>query len=309
MRGKLSETGRRVNGGTPGRRYNFAVTGADLLLLRQLSENSSAYRDPLTHVDWRGLRANAFWVPEPALSLYGLPEYETLNLAVRQRLSHYEFVNVMCCGLWLERTFLQRVSRRLDAALARAEYEFFLHEMREEAGHSLMFLKAIEASGLELPEGAWRAPRCADWLARHAPAGSALFWLAMVIGEDVPDKFNRYVRTESAAIHPTVAQICTLHVIDEARHIAAARSRLESALRHRSRCYRASLVPVMNLLLRQIIDVFYLPPARFYELAGLTHGRWWRARAARNPTHRHFVAQCLAPTLRMLEGYGLKPGL
>ena len=64
----------------------------------------------------------------------------------------------------------------------------------------------------------------------------------------------------------------------------------------------------INAILRQIIDVFYLPPARFYELAGLTHGRWWRARAARNPTHRHFVAQCLAPTLRMLEGYGLKPG-
>jgi hypothetical protein len=132
-----------------------------------------------------------------------------LSVEVRQRLSRYEFVNVMCSGLWLERAFLQRVSRRLDATLARAEYEFFLHEMREEAGHSLMFLKAIQASGLELPEDVWRAPRCADWLARYAPAGSALFWLAMVIGEDVPDRFNRYVRTESAAIHPAVAQICT----------------------------------------------------------------------------------------------------
>jgi hypothetical protein len=100
-----------------------------------------------------------------------------------------------------------------------------------------------------------------------------------------------------------------LHVIDEARHIAAARSRLESVLRDRSSGYRASLSLLMNLLLRQIIDVFYLPPARFYELAGLTHGRWWRALAARNPTHRHFVARCLAPTLRMLEGYGLRPKL
>ena len=282
---------------------------ADLPLLRQLSENSGAYRDPLRHVDWRALRGSGFWVPEAALSLYGLPEFETLNVEVRQRLSHYEFVNVMCCGLWLERTFLQRVSRRLEAGLARAEYEFFLHEMREEAGHSLMFLKAIEASGLEMPEDAWRAPRCADWLARLAPAGGALFWLAMVIGKDVPDKFNRYVRTEAAAIHPAVAQICTLHVIDEARHIAAARSRLESTLRESAHWYRAALAPAMNLLLRQIVDVFYLPPARFYELAGLTHGRWWRSLAARNPTHRHFVAQCLAPTLRMLAGYGLKPRL
>ena len=281
----------------------------DLALLRQLSANSEIYRDPLAHIDWHALDCSGFWLPEPALSLYGLAEYATLGADVKRRLSHYEFVNVMCCGLWLERAFLQRVSRRLDAQLPRVEYEFFLHELREEAGHSLMFLKAIRASGLALPEDAWRAPRLANWLARHALAAGAAFWLAMVIGEDVPDKFNRYVRSEPAAVHPTIAQICTLHVIDEARHIAAARSRLEAALRQRPGWRRAALTPVMNLLLRQIVEVFYLPPARFYELAGLTHGRWWRAMAANNATHRHFVAQQLAPTLRMLEGYGLKPKL
>ena len=122
----------------------------------------------------------------------------------------------------------ERVSRRLDATLPRAEYEYFLHELHEEAGHSLMFFKAIEASGLGLPSDAWR---------------------------------------------------------------------------------KVLLTPVMNLPLRQFVGTFYLPPAGFYELAGLTHGGWWRRMAARNPVHRHFVAQCLAPTLRVLEGYGLKPKL
>jgi hypothetical protein len=278
----------------------------DLALLRQLSENSESYRDPLSHVDWRALDCDAFWMPEPALSLYGLAEYDTLSLGVKRRLSHYEFVNVMCCGLWLERVFLQRVSQRLECPIARTEYEFCLHELREEAGHSLMFLKAIHASALALPGGAWRAPRLANWLARHAPAGGTLFWLAMVIGEDVPDKFNRYLRGMSSAVHPIVAQICTLHVIDEARHIAAARSRLQAALQNGAGWQRPVLAPLMNLLLRQVVDVFYLPPPCFYELAGLTRGRWWRALAARNATHRHFVAQQLAPTLRMLESYGLR---
>jgi hypothetical protein len=285
------------------------VRSPDLALLKQLSTNSETYRDPLAHIDWRTLDGSGFWLPEAALSLYGLAEYVTLGVAVRQRLSHYEFVNVMCCGLWLERAFLQRISRQLDARLPRAEYEFYLHELREEAGHSLMFLKAMRASGLALPEDAWRAPRLADWLARHAPAGGAGFWLAMVIGEEVPDKFNRYVRSEAAAVQPAIAQICALHAMDEARHIAAARSRLDACLQDRPAWHRAVLALAMNALLRQIVDVFYLPPARFYELAGLTHGRWWRAMAARNPTHRRFVAQQLAPTLRMLEGYGLQARL
>lgn len=281
----------------------------DHALLGQLSSNSTPYRDPLAVIDWAAIDRDSFWLPEPALSLYGLPEFRTLAPEVRRRLSQYEFINVMQAGLWLERVFLQRVSRRLDAALPRAQYEYFLHELREEAGHSLMFLKAIESAGLELPPGAWCAPRAADWLARHAPAHGALFWLAMVIGEDIPDKFNRYLRQNAEAINPAVRQICTLHVVDEARHIAASRSRLESAIAGAGAWRVRALAPAMNLLLRQFVDVFYYPPARFYELAGLTRGRWWRAAARRNAAHRDFVMQCLAPTLRLLESYGLAPKL
>lgn len=282
------------------------MQNADLLLLKQLSDNSGPYRDPLAAVDWARLDTESFWMPEAALSLYGLPEYGTLAPAVKQRLSQYEFINVMHAGLWLESVFLRRLSRRLAPSLPRAEYEYFLHELREEAGHSLMFLKAIEAGGPALPPDAWRAPRIADFLARHAPAGGALFWLATVIAEDIPDKFNRHVRQSTGAVNPAVRQICTLHVVDEARHIAAARSWLETALAGPS-LRRRLLTPLMNLLLGQFVTAFYLPPARFYELAGLTHGRWWRGIAARNPAHRQFVAQRLAPTLRMLEGYGLRP--
>lgn len=280
----------------------------DLPLLKQLSENSGRYRDPLTTIDWAGLDSTSFWLPEPALSLYGLPEYEMLAVDVKRRLSQYEFINVMCCGLWLESVFLQRLSSRLGFGLPRAEYEYFLHEMREEAGHSLMFLRAIEVSGLELPPQAWRAPRLADFVVHWMPASGALFWLATVIAEDVPDKFNRYVRQNAEAINPVVKQICTLHIVDEARHIAAARSQLETALREGSDGrFKSLLRPAMNLLFRQLVDTFYVPPASFYELAGLTRGEWWRKLARGNAVHREFTGQCLAPTLRMLEGYGLRP--
>lgn len=275
-------------------------------LLRQLSSNSAPYRDPLALIDWAALDRDGYWLPEPALSLYGLPEYETLSDAVKRRLSQYEFINVMQCGLWLEGVFLQRLARRLRPALPRAEYEYLLHELREEAGHSLMFLKAIEAGGLPLPANAWRAPRLPGALARGLPGGGAMFWLAMVIGEDVPDKFNRFVRQHAERVSPAVRQILTAHIVDEARHIALARGQLESRLQACGTGRRALLGVAARLLVGQMASVFYFPPASFYELAGLTRGAVWRRSALKNPARRRFVAQCLAPTLRMLEGYGLR---
>lgn len=284
------------------------MQNADLPLLEQLSENSAPYRDPLAAIDWMRLDRQSWWLPEAALSLYGLPEYGEVPRDTRLRLSHYEFVNVMLCGLWLERAFLRRIAGRLAADLPRAQYEYFLHELREEAGHSLMFLQAIARSGLALPEGAWTVPSWIEWLMRYLPARGPLFWFSVVIAEDVPDRFNRFVRSQSQAVNPAIVQICTLHVVDEARHIAAARSRLEAAL-GTSRAPLLAAAPLVTLLLRRFADIFFLPPARFYELAGLTHGASWRRLAARNPVHRRFITQCLAPTLRMLESYGLKPRL
>lgn len=281
------------------------MTTADQALLRQLSENSLRYRDPLAAVDWSQLDAGSFWLPETVLSLYGLAAYADLALDVRRRLSQYEFINTMCAGLWLERVFMQRLSRRLDARLPAAEYEYFLHEMREEAGHSLMFLRAIAAAGLELPAGTWRPPALADWLARRAPAGGALFWAATVVAEDVPDKFNRHLRG-LAGVNAAVRDICTLHCIDEARHIAAARAQLETALARLPAVALVLLNPLLRLLLRQYAAVFYVPPAAFYALSGLTHAERWRRMALRNPARRAFIRERLAPTLHLFEGYGFR---
>lgn len=278
---------------------------ADQALLEQLSQNSRRYRDPATTIDWSRLEVGGFWLPEQALSLYGLSEYDVLAQEVRQRLSQYEFIHIMHAGLWLERVFMQRMSKRLAPQLPSAAYEYFLHEIREEAGHSLMFLRAIKGSGLEIPADSWQAPRFVDWLARKAPATGALFWAATVIAEDVADKFNRYLKG-SEGVNPAVREICTVHCIDEARHIAAARVQLETALLRLPSLSLRLLNPLVRLLFRQYAGLYYTPGPRFYELAGLTRGGYWCRLARQNPTRREFVRERLAPTARMLEGYGFR---
>ena len=284
------------------------MTHANTALLRHLSANSTPYRDPLALVNWSQLNSTSAWLPESALSLHGLPEFDAIAPSVRLRLSQYELINVLQCGLWLEGVFLQRMSRRLRPGLPRVEREYILHELREETGHSLMFLRVIEASGLALPDGSWRPPSTAAALSRLAPAGGGIFWLAMLIGEDVPDKFNRYLRGHADAVNAAIRQVCTLHVLDEARHIALARGMCESLIAGSRGPRRALLSAAARLLLRELARAYYYPPAAFYELAGLAPGAAWRALALRNPERGRFVEQRLAPTRRALESCGLEVG-
>jgi hypothetical protein len=280
---------------------------ADISLLQQLGSNSCPYHDPLTYLDWSALSTSDYWLPQSAISLQGLAEFEQLPEATKRRLSQYEFIVFIQAGLWLESLFIRRLGERLNRTASLTQHAYYLHEIREEAGHSLMFLQLIEKSGLYLP-GMWqRPPRLADFLGRHAPVGSALFWLAVVIGEELPDKLNRHVRVHgNGEVNATIAQMCTLHIIDEARHIAQARSALESAVAGMGGLHKRALSPVIALLLRQFVRSFYVPGAEVYELAGLTPGNHWRELAHNNPARREFVGQCVAPTLNLLRGHGFK---
>ena len=266
------------------------------------------YRDPLTLIDWTQLGMPGSWLPQPALSLHGLPEFAAAGDEVKRRLSRYEFINVMYCGIWLESIFLQRVSRLLQPDMPRRENAHLLQELREETGHSLMFLRAIDAAGVELPQGSWRAPRAAAMLGRHAPAGSAVFWLAMLIGEHVSDSLNRHVCETAIDVNPAVRQICMLHVEDEARHINHARDMLAAAMSASGTARRVFLSNAARVLLWQMTSVFYYPPASFYALAGLSREIDWRSAALHNPARKRFVAQQLAPTLQLLQSFGLDVG-
>lgn len=278
----------------------------DTLFLKQLSVNSAQYRDPLTQLPWHALSLDDFWLPPAALSLVGLAEFERQPEAVQRRLSQYEFVNFIQAGLWLEGIFVERLGKALHKTESLAEQAYNLHEIREEAGHSLMFLKLMEQSGLHLPRGSFQRPWFADFLGHHASTRSTLFWLAVVMGEEIPDRLNRFVRINGAAINPLIQNMCRLHVIDEARHIARSRRSLELHLASQSTVTRSMLAPLVRRLLAQFVCAFYLPGSAVYELAGLSPGQHWRELARRNPTRQDFISHCISPTLHLLAQHGFK---
>lgn len=276
-------------------------------LLQQLSANSDPYRDPLAVLKWQNLSTAEYWLPRSALSLNGVAEFEAMDEATTVRLSQYEFIGIMQAGLWLEAIFLERLSRSLKHGLTTEEYEFMLHELREEAGHSLMFLQLIKRSGLPLPGLRGRYPRLAELVGRHAPEDSLLFWLAVVIGEEIPDRLNRHIRLDSTTgLNSLIRQMCTLHVVDEARHIAYARRLFETRAGQASRLHKAVLSPLVNRLFCQFVDMIYLPRPELYELAGLRPGARWRALARASAPRREFIRQLVGPTVRLLGEQGFQ---
>jgi hypothetical protein len=277
----------------------------DAPLLRQLAANSDPYRDPLALIDWRKLSLEDYWLPQEALSLYGLEEFEALSEPAKVRLSQVEMLGHAQAGIALERIFLELTASRLRHATQGAEYAFLLHEMREEAGHSLMFLKLAALSGIRLPD--WRSalPRIARPASRALPHG-AMYWAMLMIGEDIPDKLNRYVRRHvGGSFSPVIRQMITLHMVDEARHIAFAREQLQATMAGRGRFSAGVFSVLLDRLFNRFVRGYFWPHAELYHCAGLGDGKAWRRLALRSPWRREFVLRLVAPTMRLLESQGI----
>ena len=275
------------------------------MLAEQLSRNSEGYRDPVSRIHWDRLNTRQYWLPPEAISLHDVAEFMALPEADRMRLSHYEFLSFIEAGLWLEGMFMERIARSMRQDVRNhAALKYRLHELREEAGHSLMFLELMERSGLSIPYRRHSDLRLANLFGRYAPLESLGFWMATVIGEDIPDRLNRYIRHNSREVCPTIVEMSTLHLIDEARHITYAREMVESRLAWLRDWQRPLLRLLLQKLLRQFIEVFYYPDARLYELAGLYPGGKWVDRARANGHRRQFMEHCLHPTLEIFRQRG-----
>lgn len=275
-------------------------------LTAHLADSSTPYHDPVARIPWEKLRLDEYWLPLEAMSLYGLPEFMRLPESQRIRLSQYEFLNFLEAGLWLEGMFMERIARSLaHRSRDRAALRYRLHELREEAGHSLMFLELMTRSGLYIPAHCRRYVPLAHVFGRYAPLESVAFWLAVLMGEEIPDRLNRYIRRHAGDVSPVVVEMSTAHMIDEARHINYARQLIDRRLEGMGAWRRAGIRMVIQSLLRQFVAVFHYPAAPVYELAGLYPGGRWLRAARANPGHLAFIESCVSPTLQLLSERGI----
>ena len=259
-----------------------------------------AYCDPLTTVAWAALDPDRPWLPDDLVSLAGDPAWDRLTPTARIALSHLEFLALIDLGLWLEAYLLRALGRAAPVArhLGAAAYAAQLHELREEAGHSLMFLEILRRAPHTLPPVP--RPRLVTAGARLLPGSSGLFWGAVLIGETVAVELNRRIR-ESDAIPDAIRQIADIHLRDEARHVAYARHRVAEAISQRPHPLGAA---ALRLLAGRFLATCFHPPPALYQAAGLPSALAATARV--NPIRNALAASCLAPAGRYLGRFGLR---
>lgn len=264
------------------------------------------YEDPLVRIDWQAIDRECWWLPPRLLSLAGVPQFERLDERARQRLSHLEYVHLLEAGLWLESQFMARLARLAHSCADVGRSARFLHELREEAGHSLMFVELLERSGFGVCTRRGPGVRAVDVLGGLLSSRSALFWAMVVIGEELPDQLNRRLRrgVEEATLSTVVYRIAAIHTRDEAMHCAFAREQCRESAARCPAWQRALLAPALSLAIDLYARYVYFPSAATYARAGLAPARQWRALARANPNRRAQVAHMLRPTLEFLNRSG-----
>jgi len=274
-------------------------------LLLRLNAHSSHYRDPVSAVAWDSLRFDAPWLPEPLLSLYGLPEFDALSVEERIRLSQAEFVAFCELGLWLEALFIERLGRNRLAEMYRdpAAYRYQLHEMREEIGHSLMFLELQRRAQIPFMSSARDRPRLASAFARFAPEGSAAFWATILVGENIPDRLNRRIFADKE-LPAAVLAITQIHMREEARHMAFARATIQERSRRLSAWQKRLLSPLLRRGIHQFLHTCFFPSANVYAAAGLAEPVLLARRVRHNPHRRRLMDECAAPSRDFLRSQG-----
>jgi hypothetical protein len=274
--------------------------------LQRLGKLGSDYRDPMQSIDWDMGDSALPWLP-PSMLTFGSLEVR-LPRDDMVRLSRIEFARICATGLWVEGLLISRVSKLAYPMIKSDEAKVILHEVREEAGHGLMFLEMINRAGLnDIP--LLGRTKMLTAVARLLPARSAEFWALVYVGEAITDTFAvkalQQSLMEGNAICPVARQVLSFHHRDEARHIAAARALLEARVNAMSSVRKVVFSAGLKRLLPKFIEATLFPTAASLTSLGIQEPKRVAQAALGCSKRREAAKSYSASALKFLSSLGL----
>jgi len=185
------------------------------------------------------------------------------------------------------------------------DYRYVMHEVVEEARHSMMFQEVIDRlrsnprpmTGI----GRWVDDRIAV-RSRDFPE---LFFFGVLGGEIFIDQQNReMLRRPSAEVHPLLRRVMQIHVTEEARHVCFAEHFLKERLPQLGPKKRAVLRAVVPLVLFDPARMLLTPPAALVKRYAIPREA---LRQAFGPgsQFRQTLARTAEPVRRLCETHDL----
>ena len=254
----------------------------DLVATKLLRRSALDSHDPLTEVDWDApLDPTLPAMPLHRVSLFGTELWEQMPHAQRVQLSWHELASCMSVGLWFELILMQALLRyAYDRDPHRPHAQYALTEVGDETRHAIMFARAADA----LAPGARYRPRPAvhqlGRLFKTVAAGPSLF-ASVLVAEETLDRAQREIVADDTLL-PLARQVSAIHVTEESRHVAYARTAVARQLPRLNRAELAWHRTATAVTSAFVVDSFLDP--RVYANVGLD-GATALAQARANPHH------------------------
>ncbi|HEY2080689.1 MAG TPA: diiron oxygenase [Streptosporangiaceae bacterium] len=201
---------------------------------RLLASTAARSYDPDLDIDWSApLVPGKGFILEHRCSLYGTALWQRLSPEQRLELGKHEAASVASTGIWLELMLMRILAKHAysgDPVSAHVQYA--LTELGEECRHTIMFARMIEQLGTPV----YGPPPRIRALGNRLPAlaSGPSMWAAILIGEEIPDRFQREQAADES-IQPLMRMVNRIHILEEARHISFARAELPRSVAETSR--------------------------------------------------------------------------
>ncbi len=274
--------------------------------LDRIAKHGRHYKDPIATIDWQVAEAQRPWLPK------GLLLGPDIQVEMKDdqfiALSRAEYTRLCAAGLWLEGLLINRVTEPGLLGLETEEARVMLQEIREETGHSLMFLEMIDRAGHD-DRPRLTGTRLLTAIAKRLRIETAEFWAMVFIGETVTDTFAmkalKLSKPADDTICPVAQQVLALHHREEARHIAAARQFLAARVSRMSRHRRWLFARTLHWLLNLFLEATMYPSVESLQRAGVSDANNLVQRLRRDPWRQEVAAACAAPAVSLLTREGL----
>ena len=274
--------------------------------LDRIAKHGRYYNDPITAIDWQVADAERPWLPKGLL--LGPDVQAAMEDDQFIALSRAEYTRLCAAGLWLEGLLINRVTESGLMGLEMEEARVMLQEIREETGHSLMFLEMIDRAGHD-DRPRLEGTRLLTSIAKRLRIETPEFWAMVFIGETVTDTFAmkalKLSKPVDDAICPVAEQVLALHHREEARHIAAARQFLATRISRMSRHRRWVFARTLRWLLNMFLEATMYPSSESLHRAGVPDADNLVQRLRRDPWRQEMAAACAAPAVSLLTREGL----
>jgi hypothetical protein len=184
------------------------------------------------------------------------------------------------------------------------EYRFAYHEVIEEAHHSLMFQEFVNRSGMPVPVVDDEFVQGSSGVAEFGTTFPEMLFIYALGGEDPIDYVQREDHRKGSTRPPLIQRISQIHIVEEARHVAFARSYLRLNVPKLNDERRTEMSLAVPVILGEMSKRMMQPPEHIITTYDIPQDVIDEA-FTNNPAHRHVVVASLAKVRDLCEELGL----